>query len=487
MLENTKDWRTLMDDAPHEIGHRRSPADLLLAPLLVAAIVLAIAIVGLARAAMADAASISYVGQDGNVHLVSPDGQRSLQLTHDASADSKYRSPSQTDSGRTVAIRSLGSGSAMAFFLDRQGNQVDAWNLPSSGSGLRFAPFSGGQIAPEGNGGTMVYDYFHADGPFNNYFNEVRVGFVAGGGLTNPCAINCHGGYLRPRWLPGTPYAGFINKQFSALHVQSAQGLKTWAQLNDPNRHNIDSFDVARPGGRLVLEVSPDGGGRSGFEFYGFSGAPGSPIGFVCVAPEVAPATAAPRYSPDGTQIAWEGADGVYVADAPVHGPGGVCNLNGRLIAPGGAEPDWGAADVPAPDPGPGPGPGPAPGPNPGPGPNSDPLPDPTIPDPPPVEDAVKKGFTFEIECPEACEARVTGSVDKRTAKRYGLGRKPAVVVGGEGTRASAGTLSVALEFKPKARVKLAAAKKLKLAMAASVRLASGATEKLKGTVTLKR
>jgi hypothetical protein len=479
MFDQTTRRSADMNPSARRLGRRPTLAQALLAAGALAATFAVTMVVALLTAAVADAASISYIGADGNVHLVSPDGQRKLQLTTNATADNKYRSPSQADSGRVVALRKASSTSGLAVFIERDGTQSDAWNLPASGTGVPFAPFNGGQISPEGNGGMLAYDYWHADGPLSTpkFYTDVRVGFASGGGMTNPCLINCHGGYLRPRWLPGTPFAGFVNKGFSRVDIQRAGSAAPtpWIALNDPSQFNIESFDVARSGGRVVVEVTPETTDTSSFEFYGFSGAPGNPIGFVCVAQNVAASTSYPRYSPDGTMISWTGSDGVYVSPAPVHGPGGICNLQPKLVAPGGSQADWGKVDVPAahqPD-----------DPN-DPNDPSDPI-DPV--DPPKTPDAVKKGLVVELQCPEACDAAVTASVNKATAKRYGLGRKAAKVASGKASAAAAGPVEVALAFKGKAKRKLAKAKKLKLALVAKLKLASGATETLKGSLTLKK
>src|SRR4029079_8633066 len=96
--------------------------------------------------ASAHAASIAYIAPDGNVRLVSPDGARNIPISPNGTADQPYRSRSQTDSGRIVAIKSL-STSGMAFFFDQNGNQTDAWNLPASGTGAHSAPYNAGHIS----------------------------------------------------------------------------------------------------------------------------------------------------------------------------------------------------------------------------------------------------------------------------------------------------------------------------------------------------
>src|SRR5689334_1275033 len=125
---------------------RRLPMNLVRAALLAICATLGVT-------ASAHAASIAYIAPDANLRLVSPDGSRNIAISTNGTPDQPYRSPSQTDSGRIVAIKSL-STSGMAFFFNQNGDQTDAWNLPASGTGAHFAPYNGGQISPDGNGGT---------------------------------------------------------------------------------------------------------------------------------------------------------------------------------------------------------------------------------------------------------------------------------------------------------------------------------------------
>jgi hypothetical protein len=462
----------------------------------------------LVAAAAANAASISYIAPDGNVHLVSPDGSRDIAISSNGTAASPYRSPSQTDSGRIVAIKSLGSGSGMAFFFDQSSNQTDSWNLPSSGTGAHFAPYNGGQISPEGNGGTMVYDYFHGDGP-PNYGSAIKVGFVAGGGLTNPCTINCESGYARPRWISGTPYAGFVSSNWNNISVQSAQGTKSWISLNNPSAGDIESFDISRVQQRVVIEISNEGAPQTGpdpshFEFYGFDGTPpNAQLGFMCGTDLIAPAVAYPRYSPDGNWISWAGADGIYVSHAPERSPTGVCTLDPKRITTGGTEPAWGKADIPVPPSDPSDPSGPT-GPTDPTGPSGPTTPagptDPTGPghdapadgpivvtpdQPGDPATVVSKGLHVTVSCREACKVAATATIDKRTAKRYGLGKKATTVAIGAAESAAAGTVDVPLEFKGKAARKLKRVKSLKLAVTADINYASGAQETLKSTLAL--
>lgn len=108
----------------------------------------------------AQAANVSYVGNDGNVYRVSPDGTIRQPVTTDATAEAPYVTPTQKNDGTIVAIRRV-SSNAFAYFLDPQTGQVkDSWLLPKTGAGS-FAPFNGGTISPDG--GMFVYDWHYFD------------------------------------------------------------------------------------------------------------------------------------------------------------------------------------------------------------------------------------------------------------------------------------------------------------------------------------
>ena len=73
-------------------------------------------------------------------------------------------------------------------------------------------------------------------GPTPATLNQ-KVSFIAGPGTTNPCLINCHTYYIRPRWIPGTPYAGFVDTDFRRIWVQKANSAEptAWLGYNDPS------------------------------------------------------------------------------------------------------------------------------------------------------------------------------------------------------------------------------------------------------------
>ncbi len=267
----------------------------------------------------ASAENVTYIAGDGNVWLSSPDGATKHQVTSNAAADSKYRSPSEQNDGTVVAIRKGDSSTGFAWFFDPDtGTAKSNWLLPKSGTGLAFSPFTGGEIAPVG--GLFVYDFFHAEGPFGGYASWPEVAFVAGPGLTDPCTINCHDDYLSPRWIPGTNLAGFVDDNFQGAWVQNGSAPQAWVGFTG---FDTDSFDVSGQG-RSVFEVSGQTAPPQGqpepadLVLMQNNGTPpnGTPT-VLCSLANFANSGADPKWSPDGSMIAWEGAEGVYVSPAP--------------------------------------------------------------------------------------------------------------------------------------------------------------------------
>lgn len=294
-------------------------------------------------AGQAAASSIVYIGADGNVHLTSPDGSVNHQVTTDGTAGDQsgdgYRSPSQTDAGAVVAIRNPdSSNTGFAYFFDRQsGALVDNWILPKSGTGS-FSPAFGGQISPEG--GAFVYDWGYID-CFGGCTTDFRVSVIFGPGQTDPCLFACHNASFRPRWIPGTSYAGFIDKQFSGITVQTATGPQFWFGFNDAYTR---SFDVE--GDRTLVELDY-GAATYDLALVQNNGTPPTANPQVlCTMTDFFGQS--PRFSPGGSMIAWQGPEGIYVSPTPTETGGGTCTLQPKLVAAGGTRPDWGPVDVPA-------------------------------------------------------------------------------------------------------------------------------------------
>ena len=206
-----------------------------------------VCLAGLMFAGTSQAASVSYVGSDGNVWVSSPDGAIKKQVTTNGTPSSAYRSPTQKNDGTVAAIKTGGGSGFVNFIRPSDGKQLDAWVLPKSGAGS-FPALFGGQVSPDG--GMYAYDWRFFDcGTFpcssGNY-----VSFISGPGTTNPCMINCHETWIKPRWVPGTPFAGMVDDEFRTIGVQRAGSARpiNWLVANNPSVEQIDSVDFGSTG-----------------------------------------------------------------------------------------------------------------------------------------------------------------------------------------------------------------------------------------------
>jgi len=271
--------------------------------------------------------SIVYVGSDRNVHLVSPDGAVHHQVTRRPNAE--FRWPSQDDSGMIIAPLagqsperlkpSDGSYAAGLLYWSRNiGTSVSSYPIRA-------------QVSP--GGALVVYDV--VDPSARDY---LAVSVMNATGITRHCATYvCSEGYWKPRWIPGTEKIGMLSLD-GELVLRDGTGVHDWLTANGGE---FTSFDVSRTGNKVLLTglydrvtsllvvrndgPPPGAGAEVECDIEGFTG-------------EV------PRWSPDGTRIAWSDRQGVWVSPAPA-APG--CALVPRLVAPGGMEADWGPANVP--------------------------------------------------------------------------------------------------------------------------------------------
>ena len=438
-----------------------------------------IAVLALALPASASAASVAYVGPDGNVWLAKPDGSYRQQLTDNATADSKYRSPSQLNDGRVVALRRpAGTSSSFAHFLRRSDGEVlTSWLLPKSGVG-GFSPFTGAQASPDG--GMITYDYRHFDCATNPCQGWQAVGFVSGPGTTNPCLINCHGDYLAPRWLPGTPYAGMVDDTGQAVRVQNG-GASPVGWFTYGSGISIRSFDVR--GGKIA--VSAEANDVEYLIMERMNGpAPNTPTSLCSVNLPNIDGGARPRLSPDGSMVAWATPEGIMVSPTPTQtgGTGTMCQLSPKLIGPGGTEPDWGVTDLVKPGNGPGPDPDPDPGPG---GDDTPPRASVTAVAGQRLGAALRKGVKLRGNCSENCRMAVKLYLAPSVAKRLGYPRKRTLVA--TGTASGNGGFQFKAAFKSAAKNRLSRAGSVRFIVDGTARDNAGNVRPIAGSFTLKR
>ena len=327
-----------------------------------------------ALASTASAASLVYLDATYNVGITSPDGLHKRQVTTDGTPDKRYTAPSADDQG---VILSYGHPDRyVGRLMDQTGADVRGpWLLPAPTCSL--GPLSS-DIAADGK--LIAATWIDAGtGPTSCiYPGQLTTSVLFGDGPT----INAHNGsavlpsfddMTDPRWIyrPTQRLGAITQDTINVQDFETPPGngqMASWIGVPTATA-DLDSFDVSRVADRLLVETSaegyPDAGEQRDLELLTFTGAPpAATVTHVCfVDALVAKSTkiAAPRWSPDGSMIAWTGADGVYVSPAPVPGTGDQCAIQPKLIVPGGFYAAWTRADVAVPPAATTPGPPPTP------------------------------------------------------------------------------------------------------------------------------
>lgn len=459
-------------------------------------------------AAPAAASSIAYT-QNDNVWLTTPDGSYQKQVTTDGTSSNRYQAPDQADDGSIVVSR---PSPRFIYRVDQNGATKNAPVL-APGNSCGTGPLDL-DVTPQG--GLVVFQYVHSDYCFNptpGNGPRSRVRFAFSDSPTLPATFGYHDGWTAPRWTPGTDVASMVAIGGGSVGIQGGGTVSPWL-TTDTSVEKIDSFDVSRTGNRVLVETVPVGGGPSALVVWQNDGVPvstGNTGSVVCVASDFAPGgDADPRWSPDGSQIAWEGADGVYASPAPVAGAGGACVLAPQLVAAGGHDPAWGVADVARPaEPGGGetPGGGDQPGGNSGNnggGSNAGGDSNGGDQQPPPAADtvapsialgsatgvrlrnALRKGLSVPVTLSESATVSGSLTIAGPTGRKLGLAAAPIKVASGKAS--GTGEVTLRLRFTAKARKRLAKLKVAKLTL--QVAATDGVGNQSRATpkkVTLKR
>src|SRR4051794_36492884 len=328
-------------------------------------VVLGLVVAGvLASSASAD--SIVYA-KDGNLFLISADGARGYQLTHDGG----YSSPSQAADGTIGAVRG-----GRLVRLDRSGRQigqpVQAIGGPGSLPGIA-GPYDA-RISPDGP--RFAYWVYVQTATNIPYDPEHRVAIDTGSHttwtwadrFTDPTTeAGIQKGMTQPDWLSNDRVVGtegfWMNMWTWKLGAGADAGGRAqfWFGLQDPPDqwgvpayHWYDDPSLSPDGAKLAMT---DGGrnlmlaaqhgpawvGEPPYDIDYLNGA--TPV----EAPELAcrggdVGATNPSWSSDSQLLAYGAKDGVRVLSVPDSLDCGA--MTERLVAPGGTDPAFGPADV---------------------------------------------------------------------------------------------------------------------------------------------
>ncbi|MEV4418757.1 hypothetical protein AB0L40_02135 [Patulibacter sp. NPDC049589] len=315
----------------------------------------------LAGAPAARAASLVFVDSGGDVAIARPDGSDVRKVTHAADADNGYKGVSVADDGGITAFLRKGddSGNSSFVVLGQDGAvRQGPFLFERYGICGGLSPF---RTSTSPDGTFVAVQYWKGSSNCLGGSPTPSVRLVARNSPTVGTSTYPSYDYLtEPHWLrhPDARLAG-INGGTLSVWQNDASHMDSWIALPVGSPYAFAGFDFHPTQTRLLLDLAPATGTGvqpHRLELYSYtemsvgSAAPTDPSPQLLCALDgyVSNDTGGgrPRWSPDGTQIAWDSPAGTYVSPAPVAN-GGTCELQPRLAVPG-AIASWAPFDVAA-------------------------------------------------------------------------------------------------------------------------------------------
>lgn len=328
-------------------------------PRIVLAGAAAAALAATAAVPAADADSISYI-KDGNVHLTTPDGTQ----THQVTTAGGYSSASQADDGRILALH------GKRFHLLDQWGRVQADFSPiadgTAGTVTVNGPFDP-VISPDGSKVAYgMYVQYTTGNPLCGLPGGCWQGhlYAATGYSTSTGAADWSSGstfapnfgWTDPSWIDNDrtllsgPSSAYLSDSGVDTLGDDKHEAAEWFSDHSNGASNMFDGAMSRQGTGAAFVVNTTG---DELRIYHAAGAPvkDNPPASCLSAPKRSGAWESPTWSPDGNRLAASDASGLYVVDLPGIQAGcpDAASVKVVTIAPGGRKPSWGPASLPDP------------------------------------------------------------------------------------------------------------------------------------------
>lgn len=388
----------------------------------------------------ASADSLVYLDGAGDVAAARPDGSGARKLV---SNDANLRALSVDDSGRIAYFMKVDDGDPFHYLIDKDGKRLAGpYLFGDMGLCGGASPFRSA-ISPDGT--WIAASYIRGTTSCSSPDFTIRTRLIDSDGPTLDGSIyGEHSNLLEPRFLPRQQplLSGISGNLIQVWQSPSEPTMTPWILLNDP-AWEIDSFDYHPSQNLMIMEQSlagfPDGGERRDILLLEYE-APGSPnLAGICTFDGLVAQSeqlARPRYSPDGSKIAWSAPTGIFVSPAPTNN-GGACALSPKLVIPGGKEVEWAPFDLAGTS---------------GPGGKLQIA---------RVSGTSRAGFrggaTVRVRVPAAGLVKITATVPKGSARRLKLAKRPTrpvKVASGQRRAGGPGTVSIKLNTTAKTKAK---------------------------------